>query len=104
MCGLCGLFSGQAHWADLLPQADEPTAQLTRRDARRSRINFLNTLLAAYACKVTDWQGSKYQLSTYTGKVELVDDLQQLWLAVERMTGRVPDPLAPEVAQRLEES
>ncbi len=103
MCGLCGMLAGDAHWADMLPQADEASAQRARRDDRRRRVQFLNVILAAYACKVTDWQGSKYQVSTYTGKVELIDNLQELWLAVERISGRAPDPLSDVVLQRIRE-
>lgn len=103
MCGLCGLLAGESHWSDLLPSQNEEQGQRRRRDERRRRVQFLNAALAAYACQVSDWQGSKYHLSTYTGKVELVDNLEQLWSAVERLTGQSPDPLAPAVLGRLEE-
>ena len=102
MCGLCGILGGEDHWSDLLPEADEAELLRMRRDDRRRRVQFLNEILAAYACKVSDWQGSKYQLSTYTGKTELIDNLQQLWLAVERISGHQPDPLASTVLARLE--
>lgn len=101
MCGLCGILGSEAHWADLLPGSDPDEFARARRNDRRRRVQYLNTILAAYGCSVSDWQASKYQLSTFTGKVELVDDLSQLWLAVERMSGQAPDPLALAVQERL---
>lgn|SRR5690606_1571740 len=101
MCGLCGILGGADHWSDLLPRADEAELQRMRREDRRRRVQFLNQVLQAYACVVTDWQSSKYQLSTYTGKTELVDNVQELWLAVERLSGQRPDPLGPAVLDRL---
>lgn len=101
MCGLCGILGGEDHWSDLLPQADEAELQRLRRNERRRRVLYLNRVLGAFACTVSDWQGAKYQVSTYTGKTELVDNLSQLWAAVERLSGHRPDPLAPQVLQRL---
>lgn len=102
MCGLCGILGGEDHWSDLLPLADETELSRVRRDERRRRVQYLNRVLGAFACSVSDWQGSKYQLSTYTGKTELVDNLAQLWDAVERLSGHRPDPLSAAVQERLE--
>lgn len=102
MCGLCGILGGEDHWSDLLPLADEAELARVRRAERRRRVQYLNRLLGAFACTVSDWQGSKYQVSTYTGKTELVDNLAQVWLAVERLSGHRPDPLAAAVQERLE--
>ncbi|MER1967576.1 hypothetical protein [Castellaniella sp. GW247-6E4] len=65
------------------------------------RVAYLNRVLVAFSCSVSDWQGSKYLLSTFTGKTELVDNLGQLWPAVERLTGGIADPLSPAVLERL---
>lgn len=100
MCGLCGILGGDDHWSDRLPVSEEHITQ-TRRAERRRRVDYLNTVLAAFACTVSDWQG-KYLVGTYTGKTELVDNPAQLWAAVERLTGHAPDPLAPAVLGRLE--
>ncbi|MFA7669418.1 MAG: hypothetical protein WCX93_08740 [Burkholderiaceae bacterium] len=101
MCGLCGILGSETHWSDLLPGSDPDEQARARRRDRQRRVHYLNKVLAAYGCSVTDWQSSKYQISTFTGKVELVDDLSQLWLAVERMSGQAPDPLASAVHERL---
>lgn len=102
MCGLCGILGGEDHWSDLLPQAGREQLRPTRAAERRRRVGYLNAVLAAFSCTVSDWQGSRYLLSTFTGKTELVDDLTQLWAAVERLSGRVPDPLSPGVLERLD--
>ena len=102
MCGLCGILGGDDHWSDLLPLADEAERARVRREERRRRVQYLNQVLGAFACSVSDWQGSKYLISTYTGKTELIDNLAQLWPAVERLSGHLPDPLSPAVHARLE--
>lgn len=104
MCGLCGILGGDEHWSDLLPEDVRQSRVATRRAERHQRIAYLNTVLAAFSCKVSDWQGGKYVLSTYTGKTELVDNPAQLWAAVERLTGAVPDPLSGRVLERLSAS
>ncbi|WP_218831492.1 hypothetical protein [Bordetella genomosp. 9] len=70
----------------------EAPAGAARRE-RLARAAFLNRLLAAYACSVSDWQGSAYVLSSRTGKTEIVNDLGEIWQKVEAMTGVRPDPL-----------
>lgn len=104
MCGLCGILGGEDHWSDLLPSADDAELSRVRRAERRDRVRYLNQILGAFACTVTDWQGCKYQVSTFTGKTELVDNLGQIWAAVERLSGHVPDPLTPAVQARLARS
>jgi hypothetical protein len=73
------------------------------RTERQNRVRFLNRALGAFACNVSDWQGSAYLLSTYTGKTEIVDNLSQLWAAVERLTAHRADPLDERVLARLKE-
>jgi len=101
MCGLCGILSGEAHWADLAPQgsADE-RSRLGRRE-RLGRVAYLNRVLGAFACSVSDWQGCRYQVSTFTGKSELPENLAELWASVERLTGIKPDPLSEDVLRRI---
>ena len=101
MCGLCGMLAGDEHWSDQTPGAEAAAHTVARRAHRRRRVQLLNQVLAAYSCSLTDWQGSKYLVSTYTGKSELVEDLAQLWAAVERMTAHKADPLSPGVLNRL---
>jgi len=51
---------------------------------------------------LSDWQGSSFLLSTRTGKTEIIADLGHLWPAAERLSGRICDPLALPVIERLE--
>ncbi|MDO4904713.1 MAG: hypothetical protein Q4A16_04050 [Lautropia sp.] len=89
------MFSEEAHWAN---QPDARRAQsadsVLRRLARGRRIALINRMLAAQRLKVVDWQGSHYQVQSLTGKTELADNLDQIWRAVERISGRPFDPLA----------
>lgn len=101
MCGLCGMLGREDHWSDQLPSARAEDISHAHRNERLRRVGCLNRVLIAFSCSVSDWQGSKYMLSTFTGKTELVDNLGQLWGAVERLTGRVADPLSPAVLVRL---
>ena len=101
MCGLCGIFSEDAHWASRLDagvgrpdEAGNPhVGPAVRRLARARRIAVLNRMLAGSHVRVSDWQGSHYRLEGATGKTELVDGLGLLWPAIERMRGRPFDPL-----------
>lgn len=101
MCGLCGILGGASHWTDLAGAATADALARAGRIERQARVNYLNRILGAYGCTVSDWQGSVYLLSTYTGKTELVSNLPLLWSAVERLTGHRADPLAANMLVRL---
>jgi hypothetical protein len=104
MCGLCGILSSDDHWADLLPSVDPDELARVRRHARQTRVRYLNRVLGAFFCSVSDWQGRMYLLTTFTGKTELVDNLAELWAAVERLSGHAPDPLSHAVQDRFRPS
>ena len=101
MCGLCGMLGAEAHWADAGGAADDAASSHARRRQRQQRVSRLNRVLRAYACTVSDWQGQAYLLGTLTGKTEVIDNLAQLWPAVERLSGRPVDPLNPQLLERL---
>ncbi|OAM29199.1 hypothetical protein A7P95_04435 [Eikenella longinqua] len=94
MCGLCGLFGEQNHWSTRLEHSSQSSDAVLRRRLRAQRTACLNRMLAPQRLTVSDWQGSSYQISSATGKTELADNLSQIWLAVEKITGRPFDPLA----------
>lgn len=104
MCGLCGMLGGQAHWSDAGNPASDDEAARTRHRERQLRVARMNRVLRGFACTVSDWQGHAYLLSTLTGKTEIVDNLAQLWPAVERLSGRRPDPLATDLLERLRQA
>jgi hypothetical protein len=98
MCALCGVLGGPPHWTE--PAAG--AAPAARRRERAARVASANRVLAQFAMRLDDWQGSAYMLSTATGKCELVETLGHLWAAAERLSGRPCDPLDPALLARLE--
>jgi len=43
--------------------------------------------------RVADWAASSYLVTSATGRSEVVDDVQAVWAAVEKLRGRPLDPL-----------
>jgi hypothetical protein len=105
MCSLCGTLGAGEHWTEaharpgVFTRADD---MITRRRDRIRRVSAANRILRLYGLALSDWQGSSYQLSTFTGRTEMVDSLAHLWPTAERLLGRVCDPLDPDVLSRLE--
>jgi len=98
---LCGMLDGAVHWTET--SGDGEQAQQRRRE-RQIRVAQLNRVLAGFACRVSDWQGHAYLLSTLTGKTEIIDSLAQLWSTVERLSGRRADPLDADLLVRLRQT
>ena len=94
MCGLCGLFGEEAHWATRFDSNGKPSSNsVQRRRLRAQRIAIINRLLVPPHIKVSDWQGAQYRLDGATGKTALAENLSEIWLAVEGISGRPFDPL-----------
>jgi hypothetical protein len=55
----------------------------------------IGTLAAHAGVKVRDWQQTAWLVEHPSGATELANSLPQVWEAVARLTGRVPDPLLP---------
>ncbi len=105
MCALCGVLGGPEHWADAHARPGaftRNTGPLERRRERARRVVEANRILAHVGLVLSDWQGVAFQLSTRTGKTELVDNLAHLWMAAETLIGRPVDPLDPALLERLE--
>ncbi len=106
MFALCGVLGGNEHWADAAAAAGRLHAQ--RRSRSTAGANAPSACASPIACcatfgmRVSDWQGTSFLLSTRTGKTEIIADLGHLWPAAERLSGRVCDPLAPDLIERLE--
>ena len=100
MCGLCGALGVEGGWIDA---ATTPlSGARTNRAQRLARAHVVNMMLKEFSLVLTDWEGAKYQLSTRTGRTEIVDNLSQVWLAAERLLGRPCDPLDPALIERME--
>jgi hypothetical protein len=66
-------------------------------------VRIANRILARFGLSISDWQGTAFLLATRTGKTEIIPDLGHLWPAAERLSGRLCDPLAPALIERLEQ-
>lgn len=94
MCGLCGMFGKEAHWATSLESNGQSSNSAHRHRLRPHRIAIINRLLEPHHIKVSDWQGVQYQLCGATGKTALAENLSQISPAVESISGRPFDPLS----------
>ncbi|KQT82812.1 hypothetical protein [Aurantimonas sp. Leaf443] len=105
MCSLCGVLGVDDHWSDAVARPgvysrnEEPRE---RRAERTRRIRAANDVLRAYRLSLGDWHGRAYLLSTATGKTEVVENLAHLWPTAEALSGRLFDPLDPDLLARLE--
>ena len=100
MCGLCGVLGNEGDWTDA-PVMPFPSARPTRRAQRLQRVRLVNVVLAQFGLVLSDWQGAKYQLSSRTGRTEVVDSFAQVWQAAERILGRACDPLDLSLVTRM---
>lgn len=88
MCMLCGALSMGRHWAE-----KDRDAPLRRRE-RRVRIRLLNRVLGHYGMNAKLWDRG-YMLGLSAGPSIRAETLGNLWLEVERVSGRRCDPLDP---------
>jgi hypothetical protein len=96
MCALCGAFGVTEHWAD----GGEGTA-LSPFAERRGRADVANRVLGLYGLKLAAW-GSRFTLTSRTGKMAVVDSFGTLWPLAEQIAGRPLDPLDPDIIAALE--
>ena len=101
MCGLCGVFLTETHWADSVAAGSESDAR-TRRHERMRRVVLTNRVLKHYGLKLADWQGSAYLLSTLTGQTQIVPSIAAVWPAAEQLRKRALDPLDQNLLEVLE--
>lgn len=94
MCGLCGLL-GITHWTETSAHENAFTGdgRKTLRAERLHRTKIVNATLRPKRIRLSDFQATRYLLSSPTGKTILVDDIQEVWGAFEKLTGQSLDPL-----------
>jgi hypothetical protein len=102
MCGLCGVFLGEAHWTDATVGAVGNGAR-TRRHERQHRVAQANRILKQYGLKLSDWQGSAYLLCSQTGQTTIVPSVAAVWPAAERLRKQSIDPLDARLIEVLEQ-
>jgi hypothetical protein len=101
MCGLCGVFLTETHWADANIAAGGSAAR-TRRHERLHRVALANRVLKHYGFSVSDWQGSAYLLRGQTGQTAVVPSIAAVWPAAEQLRKRMLDPLDEVLIEALE--
>lgn len=103
MCGLCGLL-GITHWTETSAHVEAFTGERrkTLRSERLHRTKIVNAALAPRRTKLTDFQAANYILSSPTGKKLVVDDIQAVWGAYEKLSGEILDPLDPDYLRLLD--
>jgi hypothetical protein len=104
MCGLCGLF-GTTHWSEASahPDAFPDGFAETQRVERMRRAALVGAIAAPFRISLHDFQGSSYLVRGPTGASVMVDDIQAVWAAIEKLAGKVLDPLDPEYLRHLED-
>jgi hypothetical protein len=89
MCASCGYPAAPGHWTDA--GATDPGDRIR---ARFRRAQVLNAVLRPYGLTAHD--GGLIpgiQIATLSGSQAIVDDLDAVWVAAERLAGGPVDPL-----------
>ena len=96
MCEVCAIFGAGEHWSDFGRMRDErfPFDDIQHyRAERRRRIALLNKLLEGHAVTCEDWDGEALAVVDRVGRSKLAPTLNDVWPAVEALSGRRVDPL-----------
>lgn len=103
MCVLCGELIMNAHWTENHNRENGMTDQRRRRRSRIKRAVLSNRILSYYGLQLAEWNGTKYVLSDKKGSTLIIQDMGDMWPAVQKMSGHLPDPLDPRLWQHLKE-
>lgn len=96
MCSACGFPATEGHWSE----AGAVNAHQRLR-ARFIRARKLNAVLQNYGLSAyDDGQTPGIQIADRTGQVILARDLREVWIAAEKLSGKVIDPLDPRFMER----
>ncbi len=90
MCASCGFPAAPGHWTE----AGAATAHDRLRERFR-RVQLLQTMVSPLGIKVHDGGlVPGIQVTGPGGGSSIVPDLEQVWIEVERLSGKPFDPLA----------
>jgi hypothetical protein len=97
MCIACEFPASQGHWTD--------SGTAGGPDAAKDRLAMISALGAALAAdglrvKAANLR-SGFRISTEAGRFENVQNLEEAWVAAERMLGHAVDPLDPGFIARV---
>ena len=104
MCGFCAVFAGIPHWSETASDAGDRDHEADSHEwrlGRMRRLRLINAVLAHFGCRVEDWMGGPFMLSSQRGRTELVDQLPQVWRMAETIAQRAIDPLDAELLTTL---
>ena len=104
MCGFCAVFSGVPHWTETASDAgdrDSDSGGHAWRLARQRQLAIVNAVLAHYGCRVADWMGGEFVVTSQRGRSEMVQHLPQVWQVAENIARRPLDPLDPTLLAAL---
>ena len=104
MCGFCAVFAGTPHWTDTASDAGDRDSESGGPDwrlARQKRLRIVNAVLTHFGCRVEDWMGGQFLVSSQRGRTEMVEQLPQVWQVVENIAQRPLDPLDPTLLAAL---
>jgi hypothetical protein len=99
MCEVCAIFGAGEHWSDFARLRNErfPFEDIQHyRDERKRRIEMINRILRVQSLSCTDWDGETLAIHHSSGRFVLAPTLNDVWSAVEKLSGRVLDPLNDE--------
>ncbi len=97
MCIACEFPASQGHWTE--------AGTARGPNAAKDRLAMLSALRAALAAdglrvKAPNlWSG--FQISAQSGRFENAQNLEEAWVAAERMLGHAVDPLNPRFMTRV---
>lgn len=97
MCEVCAVFGIGRHWTDAAARASThlPAPDISRyRNERRIRIAIVNALIVNTRVVLSDWDGESFVVTDASGRTQHATDLNDVWRAVERLSGQRLDPLA----------
>jgi hypothetical protein len=94
VCGACGVIGGGPDWIDRVgnPEGVSYRSDLTRGAERQRRIAIVNLVLRQHRLTLSDL-GAGLQLRGPTGRTELVESLAHIWMAADRLSPSMIDPL-----------
>jgi len=106
MCVLCGELAGEVHWTERSMHStseEGASSEVRRRQARFRRTRVVNRILGVYGLSIhQDLSGTQFVVSDAKGAQELARDLDQVWVAADRLAHTTVDPLDRRLLDRLE--
>jgi hypothetical protein len=95
---LCGTWGGKTQWGSGTGDARDDIR------LRQSQNQLARHILQHYGLELRPWRGEGYLVDNGGRSPQHVKDLSALWSAVERVTGKKCDPLAPDLVEFLLDS